>query len=265
VLRHSRLPIALTVAGSDSGGGAGLQADLQTFGALHVHGTCVVTSLTAQNPRGVLGIQAASNRMVARQLEAVFAELKPAATKTGMLLSAPIIAEVAKWFRRARGVPLVVDPVMVATSGARLLQPAAQRTLCRELLPLATLMTPNLPEAEALLGRALRDEADLREAARALTARFGCATLLKGGHLPGTREATDIFYDGRVELRLHAPRVRGLRTHGTGCTYAAAITAFLARGESLISAVRKGKAYITAAIAGSQRVGRHQVLGWREG
>jgi len=162
-------------------------------------------------------------------------------------------------------VPLVVDPVMVATSGARLLQPAAQRTLCRELLPLATLITPNVPEAEALLSGTLRDEDDLREAARALTARFGCSTLLKGGHLPGTREATDIFYDGRVELRLHAPRVRGLRTHGTGCTYAAAITAFLARGESLISAVRKGKAYITAAIAGSQRVGRHHVLRWREG
>jgi hydroxymethylpyrimidine/phosphomethylpyrimidine kinase len=261
--RRSRLPVALTVAGSDSGGGAGIQADLQTFAALGVHGACVVTCLTAQNPRAVLGVQPASRRMIALQLQAVFAELKPAAAKTGLLHSAEIIKAVAKRFRQESGLALVVDPVMVATSGARLLEPAARRALCRELLPLAALVTPNVPEAEALLECRLGHEDDLRQAARELTHRFGCATLLKGGHLPGTPSAVDVFYDGRHELRLTAPRVRGVRTHGTGCTYAAAITAYLARGDSLAAAVTKAKAYITQAIRRSHRIGRHAVLGWR--
>jgi hydroxymethylpyrimidine/phosphomethylpyrimidine kinase len=257
---HERWPCALTIAGSDSGGGAGIQADLKTFGALGVHGACAVTCLTAQNPRGVAAIQAATPRLVRQQMQAVFAELPPAACKTGMLFSAAIIAKVAAFLRSRKGVPLVVDPVMVATSGVRLLKPAALRVLQSRLLPLATLVTPNLDEAAILTERPLRAPEDLRAAARVIHTRFGCAALVKGGHLRGGREAIDIFYDGRTELLLSAPFVRGVATHGTGCTYSAAITAQLARGHSLVAAVRQAKEFITQAIARSVRVGAHTVL-----
>jgi hydroxymethylpyrimidine/phosphomethylpyrimidine kinase len=256
-----RIPIALTIAGSDSGGGAGLQADLKTFGALGVHGLTVVTCITAQNPRQVLGIQPCSVSMVQRQLSALFEQLVPAVAKTGMLYSAGIIHAVADFFR-ARTVPLVVDPVMVSTSGARLLQPAAIQALCRQLLPLATIITPNLSETEALLDVSLSSVEDLRQAAKKLHARFGAAALVKGGHLRGLNEAVDIFYDGSEELLLSAPFVRGLRTHGTGCTYSAAIAAHLARGSSLPEAVVKAKEFITQAIAKSQAAGRQSVLNW---
>ena len=254
------LPIALTIAGSDSGGGAGIQADLKTFAALGVHGTSAITCLTAQNPRGVLGIQAARPEIVRQQLEAIFAELPPAAVKTGMLFSNDIIRVVVEFFRADRRLALVVDPVMVATSGAVLLKASAIRTLTRELLPLATLVTPNLPEAALLLGRALVSVEDLRAAARELHERFGCAVLAKGGHLTGLREAVDIFFDGQTELLLCAPFIRGVSTHGTGCTYSAAIVAHLARGRSLAAAVGEAKQFITQAIAGSQRAARHLVL-----
>ncbi len=176
------LPVALTIAGSDSGGGAGIQADLKTFAALGVHGTSAITCITAQNPAGVRGIQACSVEIVRGQMEAVFEELPPAAVKTGMLYSAPIIRAVAALCRRHRGLPLVVDPVMVSTSGAQLLKPAAVKALCAELLPLATLVTPNLDEAEILVGEKLTSVEDLRAAARELHKRFGCAALVKGGH-----------------------------------------------------------------------------------
>jgi hydroxymethylpyrimidine/phosphomethylpyrimidine kinase len=258
--RPSSLPLALTIAGSDSGGGAGIQADLKTFAALGVHGTSAITCLTAQNPAGVIGIQAATPAIVRAQLEAVFAELPPAAVKTGMLFSTAIVRVVAEFMRAGKRPPLVVDPVMVATSGAVLLKPAAIRALTEELLPLATLLTPNLHEAELLLGRKLVSVEDLRSAAAELHARFGCAVLAKGGHLPGLREAVDIFRDDREELLLAAPFVRGVGTHGTGCTYSAAVTAGLARGLSLRAAVIESKEFITRAIAGSRRVGRHWVL-----
>ncbi len=253
-------PVALTIAGSDSGGGAGVQADLKTFAALGVHGVSALTCLTAQNPRGVYGVQAAKPVIVRQQIEAVFDSLPPLAVKTGMLFSAGIIVEVSDWFRRGKRPPLVVDPVMVATSGARLLQPAALRALREKLLPLATLITPNLAEAELLLGRTLRDEEALRGAARELHGRFGCAALVKGGHLRGAREAVDIFFDGRTELMLSAPFVRGVSTHGTGCTYSAAMVAHLARGRPLPEAVTRAKEFITQAIAQSIRAGRHDVL-----
>ncbi|MFN3409893.1 MAG: bifunctional hydroxymethylpyrimidine kinase/phosphomethylpyrimidine kinase [Limisphaerales bacterium] len=259
---RSTLPIALTIAGSDSGGGAGIQADLQTFAALGVHGATAITCLTAQNPQGVTGIQATTPDLLRRQIEAVFAELRPAAVKTGMLFSTPLIRVVVEHFRRRNQPPLVVDPVMVATSGARLLKPSAIRVIQNELLPLATLVTPNLNEAEILVGRPLRDVEDLRWAAREMRARYGCAALVKGGHLRGLREAVDIFFDGTEELLLSAPFVRGVSTHGTGCTYSAAITAGLARGLKLPDAVRSGKNFITNAIANSRRVGRHFALGW---
>lgn len=260
-----QVPIAFTIAGSDSGGGAGVQADLKTFAALGVHGTSAITCLTAQNPKGVTGIQAAKPEIVRRQIEAVFAELPPAAVKTGMLFSAGIISVVAAFFRKAKRLPLVVDPVMVATSGARLLEPAATVALTDGLLPLATLVTPNLHEAELLTGLQLRSVEDLRRAARELYGRFGCAALVKGGHLRGRKQAVDVFFDRKTELLLTAPFIRGAKTHGTGCTYSAAIVGYLALGRELPQAVEAAKDFITQAIAQSQRVAKHSVLNsfWR--
>lgn len=257
---RKQLPITLTIAGSDSGGGAGVQADLKTFTALGVHGTSAITCVTAQNPRAVTGIQPIRADLVRGQIEAVFAELRPAAVKTGMLFSADLIRVVVDLFARGSHPPLIVDPVMVATSGAILLKPGAIRMLKERLLPVATLVTPNLDEAEILVGRKLECLADLENAAREIHRRFGCAALVKGGHLRSLPAATDVFFDGRKMLRLGAPFVQGVSTHGTGCTYSAAITAFLARGETLPQAVVAAKRYITRAIQGSYRAGRHTVL-----
>ena len=260
--KQTHLPVALTIAGSDSGAGAGIQADLKTFAALGVHGTSAITCLTAQNPRGVYGIQAASADIVPRQIKAVFDELRPAAVKTGMLYSAPIIRVVTDSLRRHKAVPLVVDPVMVSTSGAQLLKPDAVKALRAELIPLAALITPNLDEARILVGAELSSVTDLRAAARTLYQSFGCAALVKGGHLRGLKEAVDIFYDGRQELLLSAPFIRGVSTHGTGCTYSAAIAGHLARGHALPRAVQRAKEYITRAIARSRSAAGHGVLNW---
>jgi hydroxymethylpyrimidine/phosphomethylpyrimidine kinase len=256
------LPTSLTIAGSDSGGGAGIQADLKTFAALGVHGTSAITCLTAQNPRGVLGIQACSPAILRQQLEAVFAELPPGACKTGMLFSRGLIRVAAESLKGHPALPLVVDPVMVSTSGARLLKASAIRALQDELLPLATLVTPNLDEAEILTGLVIREPEDLRTAARKVVQAYGCAALIKGGHLRGCTEALDVYFDGRTELLLRAPFVPGISTHGTGCTYSAAITALLARGRNLPAAVAGAKEFITQAIAHSVRVGPHFVLNW---
>jgi hydroxymethylpyrimidine/phosphomethylpyrimidine kinase len=257
--KQRTIPVALTIAGSDSGGGAGLQADLKTFAALGVHGAAAVTCVTAQNPAGVRAIESCRPAMVRRQIEAVFEGLPPAAVKTGMLYSAEIIRAVAGFFRKRR-VRLVVDPVMVATSGASLLKPDGIKTLIRELLPLATLITPNLDEASALVGRRLRSAEDLRSAARELHRRFGCAALVKGGHLWGVKQAVDFFYDGRTELMLTAPYIRGVKTHGTGCTYSAAVTAYLARGLELPQAAAKAKEHVTQAIAHSEIAAGNKIL-----
>jgi len=253
------IPCAITIAGSDSGGGAGIQADLKTFARLGVHGASVLTCVTAQNPSRVLGIEACSASIVRRQLEAVFEGLRPAAGKTGMLYSPAIIRTVAAFVRRHQ-LPLVVDPVMVSTSRARLLRASGLASLCKQLLPLATLITPNLREAEILASERLRSIEDMRRAARKLQQRFGCATLVKGGHLRGLKQAVDILYDGREEVLLSAAFVRGVNTHGTGCTYSAAITAYLAQGLSILSAVSKAKEFITRAIAHSHVVAGHGVL-----
>ncbi len=260
------IPVALTIAGSDSGGGAGIQADLKTFAALGVHGTSALTCITAQNPRRVLAIQACPPEIVREQMEAVMAELSPAAAKTGMLYSAEIIRVVADFFKSNRRIPLVVDPVMISTSGSRLFKPSAIKLLKNELLPLATLVTPNLDEAIILTGRELKSPEDLRWAARKIYGDFGCAALVKGGHLRNSKEAVDIFFDGQTELLLSTPFVRGVHTHGTGCTYSAAITGFLARGHELPNAVARAKEFISQAIAQSQRVGTHSVLNsfWRK-
>ena len=255
---------ALTIAGSDSGGGAGIQADLKTFAAFGVHGASAIACLTAQNPKRVLGVEPCSPKMLRRQIEAVFEELPPAAVKTGMLFSAENIRVVAEVLgaRAARPrVPLVVDPVMISTSGARLLESAAVKILTGKLLPLATLVTPNLDEAEILAEQKISAPEELRSAARKLHARFGCAVLAKGGHLKRSREAIDIYFDGKTELLLSAPFVRGVSTHGTGCTYSAAICAALALGNDLPRAVEIGKRFITASISGSYKIGGHFALG----
>jgi hydroxymethylpyrimidine kinase/phosphomethylpyrimidine kinase len=262
MMTRTRVPIALTIGGSDSGGGAGIQADLKTFAAFGVHGTSVITCLTAQNPKGVLGVQPTTPALVRQQLDAIFAELPPAACKTGMLFSTEIVRAIVEFFRGKKRAPLIVDPVMVATSGARLLKLSAIKAICNELLPRATLVTPNLDEAGLLTGMRIRDEEDLRSAARSIVERFGCAALVKGGHLRGTREAVDIFNDGKSELLLAAPFVRSVSTHGTGCAYSAAIAAACAQGAPLSEAVQLGKQFITQAIVNSRRIGRHFVLGW---
>lgn len=258
------IPCALTIAGSDSGGGAGIQADLKTFAALGVHGTSALTCITAQNPKSVSRVQAIPPGMVLAQMESVFEAFAPGAVKTGMLFSRAIIEAVSDFFEKRREVPLVVDPVMVATSRARLLKPTAFRALCRRLLPLATLITPNLDEASWLLGRELTTVEELRLAARELHHRFGCAVLAKGGHLATARRGAgrviDIFHDGRVELELEAPLVRGVSTHGTGCTMSSAVAAHLALGFDLVEAVQMAKLTITDAIRDSVRCGEHDVL-----
>ncbi|MGO8838420.1 MAG: bifunctional hydroxymethylpyrimidine kinase/phosphomethylpyrimidine kinase [Limisphaerales bacterium] len=259
--RIAKRPVALTIAGSDSGGGAGVQADLKTFAALGVHGVSAITCLTAQNPRRVLAVEPCSPKIVRQQIEAVFAELPPTAVKTGMLFSAEIIRTVVGSLKAKKAVLLVVDPVMISTSGATLLQPAAIKTLRERLLPLADLVTPNLDETGILTGRKIVSVEDMRRAAREIHARYGSAVLVKGGHLRGMREAVDIFFDGRTELLLSAPFVRGVSTHGTGCTYSAAITAALALGHDLPQAVEIGKRHVTAAISRSYRIGNHFALG----
>ena len=257
-------PTALTIAGSDSGGGAGIQADLKTFAALGLHGASAIACVTAQNPRRVLAVEICSPGILRKQIEAVFEELPPATVKTGMLFSAENVRVVAEFFGALparRRVPLIVDPVMASTSGAILLKPAAIKVLKTKLLPLATLATPNLYEAEILAGRKLASVEDLRAAARGIHVRFGCAALVKGGHLRGGREAVDIFFDGRTELLLSTPFIKDVRTHGTGCTCSAAVAGYLARGCNLPQAVKRAKKFVTRAIAQSLRVGKHFVLG----
>jgi hydroxymethylpyrimidine/phosphomethylpyrimidine kinase len=242
------LPVALTIAGSDSGGGAGIQADLKVFAALGVHGTSVITCLTAQNPRRIIGIEPASPRIIRQQLESVFEELPPKSVKTGMLYTAEIIRAVAAFLAKKSGPPLVIDPVMVSTSGRRLLQVSAIEAMTKRLFPLASLITPNLAEAEVLTGRRITTVEAMRRAARCLHERHGAAVLIKGGHLRGSREAADLFYDGSTELLLTAPFIRGIATHGTGCAFSAAVAGNLARGRKLPEAAHLAKDFITESI-----------------
>ena len=246
--------VALTIAGSDSGGGAGIQADLRTFGAHRLHGTSAITAVTAQNSVAVTAWVALEPAMVVAQMEAVATDMPVAATKTGMLATEAIIRSVAEAAGRLRLGPLVVDPVMVAKSGDRLLDAGAQRAYLEVLFPRATLVTPNLYEAEALLGRAIPDEAAMRIAARDLVALGARAILLKGGRLPG--RALDVFCDGDRLVDLPAERIDTRHTQGTGCTLSAAIAARLALGDPLLEAVRGAKAWLTDALRGAYTVGQ---------
>jgi hydroxymethylpyrimidine/phosphomethylpyrimidine kinase len=257
---RKKLPVALTIAGSDSGGGAGIQADLKTFAALGVHGASAIACLTAQNPKRVLGIETCSPKMLRQQIEAVFEELNPRAAKTGMLFSAENISIVANFFKNEK-CPLVIDPIFISTSGAKLLEPKALKILKEKLLPLARLVTPNLSEAEILTGEKISSIEEMRAAAKKIHSQFGCAALIKGGHLRGVSEAADIFFDGKTELLLSAPFIADVRTHGTGCVYSAAICAALALGNNLPQAVQIGKRFVMGAISGSYKIGNYFALG----
>ncbi len=249
------MKVALTIAGSDSGGGAGIQADLKTFAAHGVHGASAITAVTAQNSVAVLSWVALEPSMVTAQVEAVATDMPVAATKTGMLANREIVEAVAEVVARRRLPNLVVDPVMVAKSGDRLLDAAAERAVHDHLLPLAAVVTPNLAEAEALLGRPVRDLAAMRDAARELRERGALSVVVKGGHLEGD-QAIDVFWDGSRLVDLPAPRIPTTHTHGTGCTFSAAIAARLALGAELLEAVRGAKEYLTEAIRRSYAVGK---------
>ena len=244
---RSEAPLALTIAGSDSGGGAGIQADLRTFAALAVHGTSAITALTAQSTTEVRAVHVAPARFVRAQVETVLDDLPVRYAKTGMLANAEIVAEVAALIAE-RALVVVVDPVMVAESGARLLAPEAEQAVRALLLPRARLVTPNLPETEALLGVCPEAVEDMIAAARALVAQGAGAALIKGGHHRG--DPIDVLVDGHGEpVVLEGPRLASHATHGTGCTYSAAITALLARGLPLEQAVREARLYLREAIA----------------
>lgn len=248
-------PVALTIAGSDSGGGAGIQADLKTFMALGCHGASAITALTAQNTRGVSGIHEVDPAFVKAQIDAVVTDLEVAAAKTGMLATAAIVEAVVEAVTEY-GIPnLVVDPVFVSKSRHRLLAEDAIAALTNKLFPLARVVTPNLFEASALVGFEVADRAAMAEAARALHEMGASAVLVKGGHLPGER-AIDLLFDGAQLVEVAGERFDSHDTHGTGCTLSAAIAAHLARGHDLPDAVARAKAFVTGAIRRALRIGK---------
>jgi hydroxymethylpyrimidine/phosphomethylpyrimidine kinase len=251
------VPAVLTIAGSDSSGGAGIQADLKTMSALGVYGMSVITALTAQNTTAVTGVHDVPPEFVAQQIDAVVTDIRPDAVKTGMLSNAAIIEAVAAKVKEHRLPNLVVDPVMVAKSGARLLREDAAGALRTALLPLAAVITPNLPEAEDLLGRPLRTDDDVREGARAIHALGAMAVVMKGGHRAGA-EVVDILFDGRQLHEFRGPRIKTASTHGTGCTFASAIASFLAHGDPLPEAVGKARRYLEEALRHAYPLGRGQ-------
>jgi hydroxymethylpyrimidine/phosphomethylpyrimidine kinase len=246
--------IAVTIAGSDSSGGAGIQADLKTFSALGVYGASVITALTAQNTRGVNAIHDVPPKFVTAQMDAVFSDLKVGAVKIGMLSQPGVIEAVADGLARHGQRAVVLDPVMVAASGDRLLAPEAVDVLRRVLIPRARVLTPNLPEAAALLDAPpAQNETEMREQAEQLLALGAQAVLIKGGHAGGA-ESVDLLVEPTAFARLAAERIATDNTHGTGCTLSSAIAAGLAKGFALAEAVRQAKAYVTAAIAASDRL-----------
>jgi hydroxymethylpyrimidine/phosphomethylpyrimidine kinase len=247
-------PIAVTIAGSDSSGGAGIQADLKTFSALGVYGASVVTALTAQNTQGVTAIHDVPPEFIAQQIDAVFSDLAVNAVKIGMLSQPASIEAVAAGLERHRQSPVVVDPVMVATSGDRLLAPAAIEVLRKLLIPRATVITPNLPEAAALLEAPIAtNEAEMQRQAERLLELGPGAVLIKGGHHAGP-ESIDLLVEPTRVTKLAATRVETKNTHGTGCTLSAAVAAGLAKGLDLMQAVREAKDYVTAAIGAADQL-----------
>jgi len=239
--------VAITIAGSDSGGGAGIQADLKTFHAFGVFGASAITAITVQNTQGVFGVHAIPTDIVRGQIDAVVEDLRPAACKTGMLATRELVETVAGRIRAHGLTEYVLDPVMVSTSGHRLLDEDAMIAVATQLLPLCRVVTPNLDEAGILLGRPVTDVAGMREAARDLVRKGASAALIKGGHLSG-RELVDVFFDGREFREWSREKLETRNTHGTGCTVSAAIAAGLARGDSLVSAVDRALRFVNRAI-----------------
>jgi hydroxymethylpyrimidine/phosphomethylpyrimidine kinase len=255
------VPVALTVAGSDCSAGAGIQADLKTFTALGVYGLTAVTCIVAEVPGKVSRIEPVTARMVREQLEVLLKNFRVGAIKTGLLCSAEIVSAIAQAIqdgekKTARSIPVVVDPVMVATSGDKLLESEAVEAYKNNLFPLATLMTPNLIEAALLLETTINDRRQMEGAAKALAKKYHASILLKGGHLRGDNAIDLLFHEGEL-TEFSAPFVRGVETHGTGCTYSAAITAGLASGFSLEQAIKRAKKFVTESIA--------QHLRWKRG
>lgn len=249
-----KIPVALTIAGSDSGGGAGIQADLKTFAALGVHGTTAITAITAQNTVGVTDILELPTSLIRAQIDAVVGDIGVQAAKTGMLSSSAIIGTVAQAVVECGLDLLVVDPVMVAKGGTKLLRDDAVEALRNLLIPLATVITPNLPEAEVLVGRQIRTMQDRHRAARDLVAMGARVAVVKGGH--ADEDVTDVYWDGSRLVELPGERIATANTHGSGCAFSAAIAACLAKGDDPLAAVRAAKDFINGAIASSLELGR---------
>ena len=249
-----KIPVAMTIAGSDSGGGAGIQADLKTFSALGVYGASTLTAITAQNTVSVTAVHELPTDIIAAQIDAVVTDIGVDAVKTGMLSSSGIVEVVAREVNRHRITNLVVDPVMVAKSGDALLRDEAVESVRSLLLPLASLVTPNLPEAETLTGMNIATDRDVKEAARRIVALGARAVVVKGGHRHGP--ATDLFYDGVEFVEFSSERIDTVNTHGTGCTFASAAAAGLAQGKSVLDAVAQAKQFVTEAIRCSYPLGQ---------
>lgn len=262
-MTSSTTPVALSIAGSDSGGGAGIQADLKTFEAFGVFGTTALTAVTAQNTVGVSAVHPIPVATVEAQIDAVVADLGPAAVKTGMLATAELVAAVGARIAHHRLSRYVLDPVMVATSGDRLLDPDAEGAVASRLVPLAALVTPNLPEAETLVGGSIGSESEMLEAARALVGMGAGAALVKGGHLDGDT-LLDVLWDGSAARTWRRPRIPTRNTHGTGCALSAAACAGLARGRSVEAAVDDAIRFVERAIAAAPGLGQgHGPLAFR--
>ena len=245
---------ALTIAGSDSSGGAGIQADIKTMTANGVYAMSAITALTAQNTTGVTGILEVTPAFLKEQLDCIFTDIRPDAVKTGMVSSSALIEVIAERLRYYDAQNLVVDPVMVATSGARLISDDAIDTLKKELLPLATVITPNIPEAEELSGQSVHTKEDMETVAAKIFQTYGCAVLCKGGHR--INDANDLLYDGREFLWFYGKRIDNPNTHGTGCTLSSAIASGLAKGYDLPTAVQSAKNYISGALAAMLDLGK---------
>lgn len=244
----------LTIAGSDSCGGAGIQADIKTFSALGTYGMSVITAVTVQNTQGVFGCQDITPEVIGGQIDAIFTDIEVAAVKIGMVSQIDTICIIAQKLRAYQGPKIVLDPVMISKSGFDLMKPEAKETLIKELIPLAYIVTPNLPEAEVITGMEIKDLAAMEEAARRIYAMGAQNVLIKGGHLEN--DATDLLFDGKEVVKLLGKRISTKNTHGTGCTLSSAIAANLAKGDSVLDAVTKAKEYITVAIAHSLPIGK---------
>ena len=246
-MNYSKIKTALTIAGSDSSGGAGIQADLKTMLANGVYGMSAITALTAQNTTGVEAISEVTPQFLRQQIDAVFSDIFPDAVKTGMVANEKLIETIAERLSFYNAKNIVIDPVMIATSGTRLISENAVNTLCEKLLPIATLVTPNIPEAQVLSGMRIEQKSDMEKAADYINKIYGCAVLLKGGH--SINDANDLLYEDGTITWLQGERIDNKNTHGTGCTLSSAIASNLAKGYNLKQSVQLAKEYISGALS----------------